>query len=96
MQFNNELVKADVKFVSHHPTYIPKVMFWNGVRLFDLRGTRDALFTAQFLPYSRSLVTLSVRASYVLELLAIVGIPLSGVDRALHRGPCQRDPRDGG
>jgi hypothetical protein len=67
-------LKADAKFIEHHPSYVPKAMLWSTVRLFDLRGTRDALFMAQFLPYPRQLTILSVYVSYLLEILAVVGV----------------------
>jgi 4-amino-4-deoxy-L-arabinose transferase-like glycosyltransferase len=65
---------AAITFIKHHPSYLAKVAYWNTVRLFDLDGTKAALFDAQFLPYPRALTVAAVFASYLLELLAVVAL----------------------
>lgn len=62
-----------VEYLREHPGYIGRLAFWNGVRLLDLRGTRDALFISQFLPYRPGLVRLAVYGWYVAAVLAVVG-----------------------
>jgi 4-amino-4-deoxy-L-arabinose transferase-like glycosyltransferase len=62
-----------VEFAREHPGYVPKIMVWNTVRLFDLAGPRDALFIRQFIPYPERLTRLSVYASYIVYVVAAVG-----------------------
>jgi len=81
-QLNSELVHADVSFIAHHVGYIPKAMVWGGIRLFDLRGTRDARVLAYFVSWPTGLALAAVYASYVIEALAIIGILLPATRRA--------------
>jgi hypothetical protein len=82
VQLDKEYRRAAIDFVKKHPGYVPKVLFWNTVRMFDFRGTADAIFTAQYIPYPHGLTVLSVFASYLLELLAIVALFLPLTRRA--------------
>lgn len=71
---DTRMISAVLTFLSHHPTYLPRAMFWNTVRLLDLwsmklsrgwaRGDLDA--TAGF-------ANLGIVSFWVLGLLAIVG-----------------------
>ena len=81
-QLNSELEHADVSFIAHHLGYIPKVMVWGGIRLFDLRGTNDARVLAYFVSWPTGLTLAAVYASYVLEGLALIGILLPATRRA--------------
>jgi hypothetical protein len=71
---------AAVDFIRAHPEAVPKTMFWNALRLFDLTGPGHAEFYAQYVPYSKGLTTVSVYASWILGALAIAGIAM-GVAR---------------
>jgi 4-amino-4-deoxy-L-arabinose transferase-like glycosyltransferase len=82
VQLDKEYRRAAIDFVKNHPGYLPKVLFWNTVRMFDFRGSADAVFTAQYIPYPHSLTVLSVFASYVLELLAVAALFLPMTRRA--------------
>jgi 4-amino-4-deoxy-L-arabinose transferase-like glycosyltransferase len=82
VQLDKEYRRAAIDFVRKHPGYVPKVLFWNTVRMFDFRGTPDAVFTAQYIPYPHGLTVLSVFASYMLELLAIAALFLPMTRRA--------------
>ena len=73
VQVDRDLRHESIVFARHHLGYMPKVWFWNGVRLFDLKGPADALFVARFLPYPPRLARLAVYASYLVGLLAIYG-----------------------
>jgi 4-amino-4-deoxy-L-arabinose transferase-like glycosyltransferase len=73
--------KAAIDFARHHITYVPKVLYWNTIRLFDLRGTGDATYIARFIPYSRSLTEISVLTSYLVEALAVVALFLGATKR---------------
>jgi 4-amino-4-deoxy-L-arabinose transferase-like glycosyltransferase len=79
---DREYRKAAVDFAEKHPAYVPKVLAWSTIRLFDLRGTQDATFVAKFIPYPRSLTVISVLASYCVEALAIAGLFLADTWRA--------------
>jgi 4-amino-4-deoxy-L-arabinose transferase-like glycosyltransferase len=63
-----------IKFIKAHPAYVLTVAYWNTIRLFDLDGTKAAVFDSQYLPYPHRLTDAAVLASYVLELLAIVAL----------------------
>jgi 4-amino-4-deoxy-L-arabinose transferase-like glycosyltransferase len=71
---NTVMRSAAVRFVGAHPTYVLTVAYWNTVRLFDLDGTKAALFDAAYLPYPRRLTQAAVYASYLLEALALVAL----------------------
>lgn len=72
-----------VDFVLDNPGAMPRVAFWNTVRLFDLDGPRHALHYAPFVPYSLSLTRAAVWASYAVGLAAVVGLAA----KALRRTP---------
>lgn len=71
-----DLREASVDFVRDHPAYPLKVVAWNTVRLFDLKGPGHALFAARFLPYPPGLTRLAVYSSWILGLVALVGLAL--------------------
>jgi 4-amino-4-deoxy-L-arabinose transferase-like glycosyltransferase len=60
-------------YIRAHPGYLFKSAYWNGVRMFDLGGTRFELSIAKYEGYPRYLVTLSVYAFWLVALLAICG-----------------------
>ncbi|MGI8663288.1 MAG: glycosyltransferase family 39 protein [Acidimicrobiales bacterium] len=72
-QLDKALRSAAIDFAKDNPRYVPKVFFWNTVRLFDLQGTRDAEYISQFIPYPTGLTKLSVYSSYLVYVLAIAG-----------------------
>jgi hypothetical protein len=71
---DHQMTDAAVRYMKAHPTYFFRVMYWNTVSLFDLQGTNRAVEIAPFVPYSVRLAKIAVYSSYVLELLAIVGL----------------------
>jgi hypothetical protein len=71
---DNIMRSTAITFIEHHPTYLFTVAYWNTVRLFDLDGTKAALFDAPFLPFPHGLTVASVYASYLLELIAIAAL----------------------
>jgi 4-amino-4-deoxy-L-arabinose transferase-like glycosyltransferase len=81
VQADRDYRKAAVDFAKHHLSYVPKVLYWNTIRLFDLRGTGDATYIARFIPYSHSLTEVSVVSSYVIEALAVAALFLGAVRR---------------
>jgi 4-amino-4-deoxy-L-arabinose transferase-like glycosyltransferase len=62
------------RYAEQHPAFVAKLFAWNTVRLLDLRGFRDALFTARYAPLSATLTKASVIAWWVLLPLAVAGI----------------------
>lgn len=72
-----------IDFVLDNPGAVPRVAFWNTVRLFDLDGPGHALHYAPFVPYSLSLTRAAVWASYAVGLAAVVGLAC----KALRRTP---------
>ena len=70
------LRSAALDFIRAHPAAVPKTMFWNALRLFDLAGPGHAEFYAQYVPYPRRLTTVSVYASWIVGLVAIAGIAM--------------------
>ena len=73
VDLDRALRRAAIDFLADHPSYLPEVMFWNTVRLFDLAGPNDALFIRQYIPYPEGLTRVSVFASYVIYVLAALG-----------------------
>ena len=61
-------------FIEAKPGYVREVATWNLIRLFDLRGDRDALSVARFMPYPRWLTRWAVLASYVTTALALLAV----------------------
>ncbi len=79
-QLADRLNSMAVDYLTAHPTYLGKVVFWNTARLFGLTGTRFELSIAGSEAYPRYLVSLSVYSFWVLGLLALLGI-LTGAAR---------------
>ena len=71
-----------IDFAVDHPGYVVTVVFWNAVRLFDLKGPQHALFYGQFLPYPPDLTRAAVYASWLLGVAALVGLATRSVRRA--------------
>lgn len=63
-----------IDFVGNEPTAVPKVLFWNVVRLFDLQGPGHALDYATYVPYPQGLTRAAVYGSWVLGALAVGGL----------------------
>jgi hypothetical protein len=74
--------RQSIAYLRHHPTYLGTLAVWNTVRLFDLRGPRDALFISQYIPYRSGLVRLTVYAWYLGAALAVVGALTAKARRA--------------
>ena len=73
---DHQLTHAVIRYVTAHPLYPLRAMYWNLVGLFDLQGPRVALAIAPYVPYSRGLVRLAVYSSYLLGVLALIGAAL--------------------
>lgn len=74
VELDSVLRDEAAQFARENPGYIPKVLFWNTVRFFDLQGPRSALEYSQYVPYTRDLTRVAVYASWVVGLLAIAGL----------------------
>jgi 4-amino-4-deoxy-L-arabinose transferase-like glycosyltransferase len=74
VQLEHQLLTLSSQYLETHPTYVGTVVFWNTVRLFDLRGPSDALRIAPWIPYPRPLVLISVYSGYPIDALAIAGL----------------------
>jgi 4-amino-4-deoxy-L-arabinose transferase-like glycosyltransferase len=87
---NNEAVFADREahaaevYAEHHPAYIPKLAFYNTVRLFDLRGPTDSNWLAPLIPWPVHFIELSVVSFYLVALIGLFGL----VTGRLRRVPC--------
>lgn len=79
-----------LSYMADHPGSIPKSMFWNTVRLFDLQGPGHARSLAPYFPYQVGLVQAAVVSSYAMGVLALVGVArrrLRGVPLAVWSFP---------
>jgi 4-amino-4-deoxy-L-arabinose transferase-like glycosyltransferase len=82
VQLDNDLRRETFSFAADHPSYLPKVAFWNTVRLFDLQGPQHALYIGKFIPYPFRLIRLAVYGSYLTGALAIAAVFLARTRRA--------------
>jgi 4-amino-4-deoxy-L-arabinose transferase-like glycosyltransferase len=73
---NHVLEKATFDYIRAHPLYPFRAALWNAVGLLDLDGTRIARFIAPYVPYPIRLVELSVYSSWMVDVLALIGIML--------------------
>jgi 4-amino-4-deoxy-L-arabinose transferase-like glycosyltransferase len=73
VQVDAALRRASLRYVSDHPAYLGTVVASNTVRLFDLRGTKDARAIAPFVPYDDTLLLGAVVGFYVFAALAVGG-----------------------
>lgn len=80
-QLDRDLRGAALTFLRAHPTYLGTTVVSNTIGLFDLRGTRDALFSGRFTPYPIRLTKVSVYATYVLDVLVLTGLALGAARR---------------
>lgn len=83
VQLDSLLRTATKDYVRDHPGSLPKAMFWNVVRLFDLQGTGHALYYGQFVPYPPGLTKLAVYSSLVLLVFALVALVSGALRRSL-------------
>jgi hypothetical protein len=79
---NSRTLKATYDYVKAHPGYPFRAAAWNTAGLFDLQGSKLALYMGQFIPYPRRLTRLSVYSSWLLGLLAVVAVFLPTTRRA--------------
>jgi hypothetical protein len=82
-QLDKLLRSKAIEFVRAHPASVPKAMWWNTVRLFDLQGPDHALFIRQFIPYPEGLTHVAVFASYAMWLAAIAALFVRDIRRRL-------------
>lgn len=73
-EISNRLVRASIDVEKRHPAYILRVGYWNTERLFDLDRGHYTFSTVQYIPYSLKLAKLSVYSSYLVYLLALIGL----------------------
>jgi 4-amino-4-deoxy-L-arabinose transferase-like glycosyltransferase len=83
VELDDALTDAAMEYLRENPEYVPQVMFWNTVRLYDLQGPRHALFYAPFVPYPLRLTRLAVYSSYVFYAFAALAL----VTRSLRGTP---------
>ena len=77
VKIDRKLRKASLDIEKKHPGYIFRVAYWNTERLFDLDGGHyTTRIIAPYVSYDHKLAKLSVYASYLLFLLAILGLAL--------------------
>ncbi len=81
VEIDEALRGETIEFALDHPGYVPKVLFWNTVRLFDLQGSRSALEYAVFVPYPSWLTRAGVYGGWVVGLLALGGLALGATRR---------------
>jgi 4-amino-4-deoxy-L-arabinose transferase-like glycosyltransferase len=65
---------AATNYIEDHPASVPKMVGWNTVRLFDLRGFQDATYLAPYVPWNTRLVKLSVVSFWILAPIAVAGL----------------------
>ncbi len=74
-QRDTALVSAVIGYIGRHPSVLPRTMFWNTVRLFDLEGLWISQMTARAdADASRGWADLSVFNFWTVGVIAILGI----------------------
>jgi 4-amino-4-deoxy-L-arabinose transferase-like glycosyltransferase len=73
VSLEDALQRMAVRYVEDHPTYPAKVVVWNTIRMFGLRGFRDDLTAAPYIPYDRGLTKVADLAFYLVGLAAVAG-----------------------
>lgn len=82
-QVNKKLSKAGRTYAKDHPGYVPRVLWWNGLRLLGLeRPWPTAKATYQFQGIGSGYAKLTLAAWYLLALAALAGLVL-GAARAV-------------
>ena len=81
VELDRALRAESVTYVREHPGDVPKALFWNTVRFFDLQGPRSAVEYAQFVPYSVRLTRTAVYASWAVGALALAGLAAGATRR---------------
>ena len=74
VKVDDVLVKSSLDMIEKHLNYPLTVAFWNTYRLFDLDGGHYDLQNARYIPFSSKLLKAAIASSYVVWLLAIVGL----------------------
>ncbi len=82
-QYAAKMQSAGLSYLGHHPLYVGKVVYFNTLRLFDLRGPTDSNWLAPLIPWPVHLIELSVVSFYVIALIGLYGL----VTRRIHRIP---------
>jgi hypothetical protein len=70
---------AGRRYLRAHPGYLVRVVFWNGARLFDLTGRKDALAAARPLGYGQRAADLWLLGYAIGVVLAVVGLVKGGL-----------------
>jgi 4-amino-4-deoxy-L-arabinose transferase-like glycosyltransferase len=81
-QLGNRMTSDGLHYVRAHPAYTGRVVYWNTLRLLGLTGTRFELFSARYEPYPPWIASLSVRVSWALAALALLGLFTAAARRA--------------
>jgi 4-amino-4-deoxy-L-arabinose transferase-like glycosyltransferase len=79
----DELRRRAVEYARAHPGYVPKVVAWNTLRLFDLGGLSFTRIAARSLGYGPRLADLEAVSFLAVGALALVGL----TDRRARRVP---------
>ena len=79
-QVNKKLASAGRTYAKDHPGYVPRVFWWNGLRLLGVeRPWPTAEATYRFQGIGRGYAKLALAAWYLLALAALAGLALGAV-----------------
>lgn len=82
-QVNRKLARAGRAYAIDHPSYVPRVLWWNGLRLLGLeRPLKTTEATYAFQGIGSGYAKLALVAWYLAALAAIAGLVLGGARRA--------------
>ena len=82
--FQNRLLRLALDYAGHHPLYIAKVAFYNTLRLADLHGLANSVFTASLVGVtSKWWAYATVIGFWVVLSLAVVGVFIRDVRRRM-------------
>jgi 4-amino-4-deoxy-L-arabinose transferase-like glycosyltransferase len=83
-EMSKKLGTAGRDYAKDHPGYVPRVLWWNGLRVLALsHGVRDAKVAYAFQGIAKGYAVLAALGWYLLALAAILGLVLG----ALRSGP---------
>lgn len=79
-ELSKELGKAGRRYAKNHPGYVPRVLWWNGLRLLSLTdGIRNDKFAYSFQGIAPGFATAATICWYVIVLAAIAGLVLGAM-----------------
>jgi 4-amino-4-deoxy-L-arabinose transferase-like glycosyltransferase len=82
VEAERELRSATFRYAREHPSYVPRVVFWNATRLLNLRGPRSEDPVAGENSISRELSALTVGSFYLVAVLGLLGVATGAGRRA--------------